>query len=532
METMNIKWNRKYTGVLAGIVVAAVVGSSVGYRLIAKDGKNRDEDQWNMDVKESIEDAGNTFLGEGTTQIKTDDQLPDFSADVVEMTVEKVYASAGMEVEEGDALYKISEDSMTEAIAYYEDAVADANLALQTAQNEFSAGVLEAEAELKSTQLAADNAKSSYDASVSELNVKVEEKAQDVTDAVTKISNYQTALDAGTYYTQAQIDEKQSAVNAAEAAVAEKQNDYTAAQTAYADAQKKIADDMATLKTKIEANASYEELLTLTTQTAADYDAVQTATVNLTKAQNEADKAENSLAQAKLVMESAIKEYNTNVQTANERIAELNLQLEDLKADYEQAQRDVTTAQTQLEKEYNEAVLAGKYAGTEYETTLAELEKAVETAQDTLDELQEEQTALLAIADGVICADRAGTVAGVTYEEADTLRKDTAFVSYYDAETIYISVEVAQEHISHVAVGDEVQVAVAGNRLGMLSGKVDSVATAKTTGGSMSNVTYAVMISVDNTDGSLSSGSSATVTFETAELENSTEENSLGGANQ
>lgn len=523
---MNVKWNRKYSCVLAAILVVAVAGGCIGYRLIAADAKNTADNGQEMGADETMTDTGDTFSEEGTTQIQTDSQLPDFSVNAVVMTVEEVYVTSGATVEEGDALYKISEDSMTEAIAYYEEAVADAKLDLQMAQNEFSAGVLEAEAELKSTQLAASNAQSSYDASVSDLNVKVEEKAQDVTDAVTKISDYQTALDAGTYYAQAGIDEKQSAVNAAEQDATEKQNSFSAAKTAYEDAKKKIAEDMATLKTKVEENASYEELLTLTTQVASDYEAVQTATTNLTKAQNDADTAQSSLAQAKQAMENAVKEYNTNVQTANERIAELNLQLEDLKAAYEQAQRDATTAQTQLQKEYDEAVLAGKYAGTEYEATLSTLEDAVETAQATVDELVEEQTALLAITDGVICADRAGTIAGVTYEAEDTLVKDTAFVSYYDTETIYISVEVAQEQIARVAVGDEVQVAVSGNRRGALTGKVDSVATEKTSGGSMSNVTYAVVISIDNTDGSLSSGSSATVTFGATEQEDST-----GGTN-
>ncbi len=40
----------------------------------------------------------------------------------------------------------------------------------------------------------------------------------------------------------------------------------------------------------------------------------------------------------------------------------------------------------------------------------------MDEAQDTLDELKEQQSALLAIEDGVVCADRDGTLASVTYE--------------------------------------------------------------------------------------------------------------------
>ena len=65
-------------------------------------------------------------------------------------------------------------------------------------------------------------------------------------------------------------------------------------------------------------------------------------------------------------------------------------------------------------------------------------------------------------------------------------------------------------------------VMIAGNRDGAVTGTVSSIASSATTGGSVSNVTYAVIISIDNSDGRLGSGSSATVTFQ-GELEEKTE---------
>ena len=55
-----------------------------------------------------------------------------------------------------------------------------------------------------------------------------------------------------------------------------------------------------------------------------------------------------------------------------------------------------------------------------------------------------------------------------------------------------------------------------------MTGTVSSIASSATTGGSVSNVTYAVIISIDNSDGRLGSGSSATVTFQ-GEQEEKTE---------
>ena len=147
----------------------------------------------------------------------------------------------------------------------------------------------------------------------------------------------------------------------------------------------------------------------------------------------------------------------------------------------------------------------------------------MDEAQDTLDELKEQQSALLEIEDGVVCADRDGTLASVTYEAGDTLIKNTAFASYYDLDTILISVEVSQNDIAKLAVSDTVQVQISGSRMGAIDGTVYSIASEKTSGGSMSNVTYAVIVAVDNTDGTLSTGSQATVTFETEEAGGKTE---------
>ena len=216
------------------------------------------------------------------------------------------------------------------------------------------------------------------------------------------------------------------------------------------------------------------------------------------------------------------KTYNKNVEETNTKITELTDSLDDLKSDYEQAERDATTQKAELQNEYDTAVVEGKYAGSTYESTVSELESAVESAQDTLDTLKEEQTALLALENGVVTADEDGTIAAVPYEAEDTLQSGTAFALYCDTQTIMISVEVPQENIAQVGVGDEVSVMIAGNRDGAVTGTVSSIASSATTGGSVSNVTYAVIISIDNSDGRLGSGSSATVTFQ-GEQEEKTE---------
>ena len=500
------KHSRKFYGILAGILTAAVAGSGVGYHVIAASGTaDQTEEDTQIDETDGQEDG--SFSGTGTTQVKTESQLPDFSVNAVTMMVEEVYVEAGSTVAEGDALFKIDDESMADAKAYYEDAISDAETALQSAKIDFESGVLEAESELSSTKLAADTAQDTYDAAVSELSVKASEAQEAYDEAVEEISDYQDAIDNGTYYTQA--------VDAAQAALTEKQTQLSDAQSSSQAAKNAYAADMANMKTQIEAGASYTDLAALADQLAADYTAVQEAADALSQSQTEAESANSALQLANQTFQKAVEEYNTKVTEANEKIAELTDELEELSDACDEAERNETTAQPALLQQYEEAVLEGKYADTEYEASLETLQSAVDEAQDTLDELKEQQSALLAIEDGVVCADRDGTLASVTYEAGDTLIKNTAFASYYDLDTILISVEVSQNDIAKLAVGDTVQVQISGSRMGAIDGTVYSIASEKTSGGSMSNVTYAVIVAVDNTDGTLTTGVQATVKFET-----------------
>ena len=397
------KPGKRMASVIASIAAVCVMTGGIGYQA-AVSGAQTDstessvKDQ-NTDQQESTDGS---FSEEGTTQIGTVSQMPEFTVNAVTMTVEEVYASSGDTVSKGDALFKLTDESMEAAKSYYEDAISDAENTLKTAEANLASGKLSAE----STKQDAD----------------------------------------------------------------------------------------------------------LTAQTAADS----------YQAQQSADAVQSTLEQAQKEFDSAVETYNKNVEETNTEITELTDSLDDLKSDYEQAERDATTQKAELQNEYDTAVVEGKYAGSTYESTVSELESAVESAQDTLDTLKEEQTALLALENGVVTADEDGTIAAVPYEAEDTLQSGTAFALYCDTQTIMISVEVPQENIAQVGVGDEVSVMIAGNRDGAVTGTVSSIASSATTGGSVSNVTYAVIISIDNSDGRLGSGSSATVTFQ-GEQEEKTE---------
>lgn len=505
--------------VAAGVMAAVIACGGIGYQAIAADTKKlkteaADDRETETVSQDTSGETENGFSEEGTTQMQTDSQYVAFSAEAVTMSVEEVYVQAGSTVEEGDALLKLTDESVADALSYYEEAVADAKDALYSAQLAFESGMLTAESELAGALLTADGAEECYEASLSDLAISVTEAEQEYNDAVAEIWDYQDAIDNGTYYVQAGIDEKQSAVDSAQASLVAAQEALTAAQGTCETAKAAMTADLENLKAQIAAGASYEELAALTEQTAADYAAVQMASEALTQSQSAASAAEGEVQKAAQSQESAVKDYNSKVETANQKIAELTERLEELEEKCNQAKREATLRQPELEQQYEEAVLEGKYANTTYETSLARLQSAVDEAEDTLEALEEEQSALLSLEDGIICADRAGTVAAVSYEAEDVLYEEAALVSYYDTDTILISVEVSQEEIADLAVGDAVEVVIAVGRNGTKEGEISSIATEKTSGQSLSNVTYTVLVAVDNADGSLSAGASATVWFD------------------
>ena len=436
--------------VIASIAAVCVMTGGIGYQA-AVSGAQTDSTEnsvkaQNTDQQESTDGS---FSEEGTTQIGTVSQMPEFTVNAVTMTVEEVYASSGDTVSKGDALFKLTDESMEAAKSYYEDAISDAENTLKTAEANLASGKLSAESTKQDADLTAQTAADSYQAQVDALDAAVEEKKEAYDEAVEQISEYQTKIDNNDYYVECAIDEKKAAVDAATTALAQAQD-------------------------------------------------------TLTQAQQSADAAQSTLEQAQKEFDSAGETYNKNEEETNTEITELTDSLDDLKSDYEQAERDATTQKAELQNEYDTAVVEGKYAGSTYESTVSEL------------------TALLALENGVVTADDDGTIAAVPYEAEDTLQSGTAFALYCDTQTIMISVEVPQENIAQVGVGDEVSVMIAGNRDGAVTGTVSSIASSATPGGSVSNVTYAVIISIDNSDGRLGSGSSATVTFQ-GEQEEKTE---------
>ena len=116
----------------------------------------------------------------------------------------------------------------------------------------------------------------------------------------------------------------------------------------------------------------------------------------------------------------------------------------------------------------------------------------------------------------MIYATQAGSVASVTYEAEDMLSSSVPLMSTYDTDIVSIVLEVDQEEIAQLSVGDTAEVRIAG--AGRMEGTVTEKSTEPESGTSRTAVKYTVTVSLDNTDGRLSDGLSATVTFADEEV--------------
>lgn len=260
--------------VIASIAAVCVMTGGIGYQA-AVSGAQTDSDSTENSVKnqdtDQQESADGSFSEEGTTQIGTVSQMPEFTVNAVTMTVEEVYVSSGDTVSKGDALFKLTDESMEVAKAYYEDAIGDAENALKTAEANLASGKLSAESTRQDADLTAQTAADSYQAQVDALDAAVEEKKEAYDEAVKQISEYQTKIDNNDYYVECGIDEKKAAVDAATTALTQAQDTLTQAQNSDNGASQAVLTDLTYIKTQIEAGADSDTLLSIVQQAMDDY---------------------------------------------------------------------------------------------------------------------------------------------------------------------------------------------------------------------------------------------------------------------
>ena len=370
------------------------------------------------------------------------------------LKIEEIYAASGQRVTEGEELLKLTEDSVVAVRALLQNAVVEAKADYAEAESTYELSLLEAQTDYDTQKISA-----SYAASIRNTS------GTSVTDNVASL--------------QVQLEQKQ-------ANTASLQEKLTQAQEDYQDA----------LETYEAAKEGYEGVGT-------------DNTVNFMTIQNGYLSARTKYLQAK----SALTQAETAVTDNENAITELTNQLAAA-----QAKQKIDKLDT--EETYQEAVITGQNAQTTYNAAVEDLKETLQEAEETKEKREEQLQAFedFVGSDGILYATEDGVITEVSYEAGDRLTTTGALFSYATSDDMRISVDVTQEDIVDLQVGDAVDITFTAYPEDSYTGSILSINTTATSDYS-NTVSYTVEISVEGELEHLYGGMTADVIFVTEEKE-------------
>lgn len=370
------------------------------------------------------------------------------------LKIEEIYAASGQRVTEGEELLKFTEDSVEAVRALLQNAVVEAQADYAEAESTYELSLLEAQTDYDTQKISA-----SYAASIRNTSG-------------TSVTNKVASL-------QVQLEQKQA--NAASL-----QEKLTEAQEDYQDA----------LETYEAAKEGYEGAGT-------------DNTVNFMTIQNGYLSARSKYQQAKSALTQA-----------EDALSENESAITDLQNQLAAAQAKQKIDKLDTEETYQEAVITGQNAQTTYNAAVEDLKETLQEAEETKEKREEQLQAFedFVGSDGILYATEDGVITEVSYEAGDRLTTTGALFSYATSDDMRISVDVTQEDIVDLQVGDAVDITFTAYPEDSYTGSILSINTTATSDYS-NTVSYTVEISVEGELEQLYGGMTEDVIFVTEEKE-------------
>ena len=176
--------------------------------------------------------------------------------------------------------------------------------------------------------------------------------------------------------------------------------------------------------------------------------------------------------------------------------------------------------QLQAKQTYDSAVLGGSMAQEVYQYSLQALEKNISTAQTELDDFSEKLADFDAFVgeDGIVYAEGDGLITQVYYEEGDTLEEESTLITYVEEDSYVLSIDISEEDIPYVEVGDEVTIVFTAYPDETYAGRIEEIVSTETSE-STATVSYPVTVKVEGDTSKLYGGMTGDVTFITDQAE-------------
>ncbi|HJA92421.1 MAG TPA: efflux RND transporter periplasmic adaptor subunit [Candidatus Eisenbergiella merdipullorum] len=372
------------------------------------------------------------------------------------LEIEEVYVVQGQRMEEGDPLFKFTQSSIDSVRRNLENSVSEARVELAEANSEYNTQAQTARSTYNSSLAEADTAQRTYDASMNDLQQQI------------------NLLYADIQVLQAEID----------------------------DWNEKLVDED-TLEEYDDLKYEMEKAKELLEET--DASSVAAYVANYADYQTALSAFEE--------LDDLLQSYRDGIEENTQEILEHNEEILEAQAALEQEEM-------LARQEYDSAVQGGSLADAIYGYTLESLQDSVNDAQQALadaSELLEDFEAFVG-EDGVIYADGSGLITEIAYEAGDRLTTAGTMLSYATEDSYSITIDVSEEDISHISVGDTVIIEMNAYPDETWEGTVSAITTSADSSYS-STVNYPVTIHVEGDTSRLFGGMTADITFVTDSVE-------------
>ena len=413
------------------------------------------------DLVQGIMESGTVELLTGTQDYdvvidedEEDDDDDDDDEDNRYLKVEEVYVQQGQRIREGDPLLKVTERSVRSVRRYLRSSQADAQIALEELQNEYEINQLSAKHDYISSVTEASLAQLKYDTDNAQIALELQQIADSI--AVLRNEIEQTEKDlADTWDDYADLKEE-----------------YEKYQRRYYEWDKDNLYEYVPLRTQyLDAKQKYED-----------------------ETENRQDKREEMADKQQEILDK-IEEY--------QRLAG-------------QTERSQMTSRQELES----STLAGEMAEDVYTYSLKSLEEDIAQAQKELADLDDVMADFDAFVGegGIVYAESDGLVTNVAYEAGDILREDSALITYVKEDDYVITIDVAQEDVPYVKVGDTVTIEFGAYPDEIYEGVIREITTTQVSENT-ATVSYPVTVEIKGDTKELYGGMTGDVTFVTDEAD-------------
>lgn len=371
------------------------------------------------------------------------------------LEISQVYVVSGQQVEEGDALFSLTESSVAAVRRKISAALAEAEISLSTVQTEYETSLI--------------SAKNTYDSSVKKGNRASEEYQAATSQSSARITGLEGEIELLTL----EITQAQEAL-----ADEDFLESISEAQTAYTSAKNKYED------TDVHNATAY----------ISNLDAYE---------------------QARETRDQLLTQKETYENTIIDNQSEIEKKQKELQS----AQTDKVLDDQQAKNDYNSAVLSGELAQDIYDYSTESLQDAVTQAQSTYDELQQllDDFNVFVGEDGTVYAPEDGLLISVNCEEEEELTGESTLISYTTRDGT-VSIDVSEEDIAAISVGSSVEIVFTAYPEETYEGTVLSITTTAASDYA-ATISYPVLIRVEGDTGKLYGGMTADVTFVTDSVE-------------